>query len=37
MTEAAVKKFQQANKDFDGNPLVVDGIVGIRTWAALKS
>ena len=37
LTEAAVKKFQQANKDFDGNPLVVDGIVGIRTWAALKS
>jgi peptidoglycan hydrolase-like protein with peptidoglycan-binding domain len=36
-TEAAVKKFQQANKDFDGKPLVVDGIVGIRTWAALKS
>ena len=36
-TEDAVKKFQQANKDFDGNPLVVDGIVGIRTWAALKS
>jgi peptidoglycan hydrolase-like protein with peptidoglycan-binding domain len=36
-TEAAVKAFQQANKDFDGKPLVVDGIVGIRTWAALKS
>jgi peptidoglycan hydrolase-like protein with peptidoglycan-binding domain len=36
-TEDAVKKFQQANKDFDGNPLKVDGIVGIRTWAALKS
>jgi peptidoglycan hydrolase-like protein with peptidoglycan-binding domain len=36
-TEEAVKKFQQANKDFDGNPLKVDGIVGIRTWAALKS
>ena len=36
-TEDAVKKFQQAHKDFDGKPLVVDGIVGIRTWAALKS
>jgi peptidoglycan hydrolase-like protein with peptidoglycan-binding domain len=36
-TEDAVKKFQKANKDFDGNPLKVDGIVGIRTWAALKS
>jgi peptidoglycan hydrolase-like protein with peptidoglycan-binding domain len=36
-TEDAVKKFQQANKDFDGKQLVVDGIVGIRTWAALKS
>jgi peptidoglycan hydrolase-like protein with peptidoglycan-binding domain len=37
LTEAAVKKFQQANKDFNGTQLVVDGIVGIRTWAALKS
>jgi peptidoglycan hydrolase-like protein with peptidoglycan-binding domain len=39
LTEAAVKKFQQnpAHKDFNGNPLVVDGIVGIRTWAALNS
>ena len=36
-TEDAVKMFQQANNDFDGNPLKVDGIVGIRTWAALKS
>jgi peptidoglycan hydrolase-like protein with peptidoglycan-binding domain len=36
-TEGAVKKFQQANQDFDGNPLKVDGVVGKRTWAALKS
>ncbi len=36
-TEAAVKAFQQAHKDFDGHQLVADGIVGIKTWAALKS
>jgi peptidoglycan hydrolase-like protein with peptidoglycan-binding domain len=36
-TEAAVKAFQKVHNDFDGHPLKVDGIVGIRTWAALKS
>ncbi len=37
LTEAAVKAFQTANVDFDGKKLAVDGIVGRRTWAALKS
>ena len=37
LTEAAVKKFQQTHQDFEGHPLAVDGIVGIRTWAALNS
>ncbi|MBM3562447.1 MAG: peptidoglycan-binding protein [Alphaproteobacteria bacterium] len=36
-TEAAVKAFQQGHKDFENKPLLVDGVVGIRTWAALKS
>ena len=37
LTEAAVRAFQAANVDFDGKQLKVDGIVGRRTWAALKS
>ena len=36
-TEAAVIAFQGSHLDFAGVPLVKDGIVGIRTWAALKS
>ena len=34
-TQAAVKKFQKQHKDADGNKLVVDGVVGQRTWWAL--
>lgn len=37
LTEAAVKAFQGDNVDFDGNALVVDGIVGPKTWAAIWS
>src|SRR5262245_1495526 len=37
LTEAAVKAFQGAFLDFDGNPLKVDGIVGPKTWTALWS
>ena len=39
LTKAAVEAFQgnPAHKDFDGNPLGKDGVVGIRTWAALNS
>jgi peptidoglycan hydrolase-like protein with peptidoglycan-binding domain len=39
MTKAAVEAFQgnPAHKDFEGHPLQVDGVVGIRTWAALNS
>jgi len=36
-TETAVQAFQGDNFSFDGNPLVVDGIVGEKTWAALWS
>ena len=36
-TETAVRTLQAAYIDFDGNPLVVDGIVGPKTWAALWS
>jgi peptidoglycan hydrolase-like protein with peptidoglycan-binding domain len=36
-TEAAVKAFQKDHKDHEGNPLKVDGIVGVRTWCALRS
>jgi Putative peptidoglycan binding domain len=35
LTEAAVRAFQGDFVDFDGNPLVVDGIVGPKTWCAL--
>ena len=34
-TEAAVKDFQRNNKDEDGRPLTVDGIIGAKTWAQL--
>ena len=37
LTEAAVQAFQGDYLDFDGNPLVVDGIVGDKTWCALWS
>jgi peptidoglycan hydrolase-like protein with peptidoglycan-binding domain len=37
LTEKAVKAFQTDNLDFDGNPLRPDGIVGPKTWAALRS
>lgn len=37
LTEVAVKAFQTDNFDFAGNPLIVDGIVGSKTWAALWS
>ncbi|MGD1912606.1 MAG: peptidoglycan-binding protein [Rivularia sp. (in: cyanobacteria)] len=36
-TENAVKEFQSEFFDFDGNPLLVDGIVGEKTWTALFS
>ena len=34
-TEKAVKLFQADHKDADGKPLVVDGVVGRKTWEAL--
>jgi peptidoglycan hydrolase-like protein with peptidoglycan-binding domain len=37
LTEAAVRALQGDYVDFDGNPLVVDGIVGPTTWIALFS
>jgi peptidoglycan hydrolase-like protein with peptidoglycan-binding domain len=37
LTDAAVRAMQGDFVDFDGNPLVVDGIVGSKTWAALWS
>jgi peptidoglycan hydrolase-like protein with peptidoglycan-binding domain len=37
LTEAAVRAIQGDFVDFDGNPLVVDGIVGPKTWCALWS
>ena len=37
LTETAVKALQADYVDFDGNPLVVDGIVGEKTWEALWS
>ncbi len=36
-TLAAVRRFQHANTDADGNRLRVDGIIGIRTWNALET
>jgi peptidoglycan hydrolase-like protein with peptidoglycan-binding domain len=36
-TLAAVKAFQKDHKDHKGKPLVVDGIVGPKTWCALLS
>ena len=35
-TEEAVKKFQQSHTDAEGNYLVIDGICGPKTWAALE-
>lgn len=35
-TEAGIKAYQAANKDSDGNALVVDGIVGPKTWSSIK-
>jgi peptidoglycan hydrolase-like protein with peptidoglycan-binding domain len=37
LTEAAVRALQGDYVDFDGNPLVVDGIAGPVTWTALWS
>ena len=36
-TLAAVEWFQRTHKDTSGKPLVVDGIVGPKTWGALLS
>jgi peptidoglycan hydrolase-like protein with peptidoglycan-binding domain len=36
-TDAAVRAFQGNNSDFEGNPLQVDGIVGPKSWCALRS
>jgi peptidoglycan hydrolase-like protein with peptidoglycan-binding domain len=36
-TEAAVKAFQTDFTDWQGNPLAVDGVVGMKTWEALWS
>jgi len=33
--DLAVREFQRNNKDADGKQLVIDGIVGPRTWSAL--
>ncbi len=35
-TEKAIKRFQEKNKDFEGNPLAVDGLVGPETADALN-
>lgn len=37
LTETAVKAFQTDFTDWQGNPLVVDGVVGMKTWEALWS
>lgn len=37
LTDTAVKAFQTDFTDWEGNPLVVDGIVGMKTWEALWS
>jgi peptidoglycan hydrolase-like protein with peptidoglycan-binding domain len=34
-TEAAVELFQARHTDADGSPLILDGLVGADTWAAL--
>ena len=36
-TEAGVKEFQKQHTDADGKKLVVDGVVGQRTWWALDN
>jgi peptidoglycan hydrolase-like protein with peptidoglycan-binding domain len=35
--DAAVQAFQGHNSDSEGHPLQVDGIVGPKTWCALRS
>lgn len=35
-TDKAVRLFQERNKDELGRPLVIDGIIGLRTWAAIE-
>ena len=37
LTESAVRAVQGDYVDFDGSPLVVDGVVGPKTWNALWS
>jgi hypothetical protein len=37
LTDQAVREFQLANVDHDGEPLEVDGIVGPLTWGALQA
>ena len=37
LTDTAVRALQADYVDFDGNPLVVDGVVGEKTWEALWS
>ena len=34
-TTCSVKEFQSRYCDFQGNPLVIDGKVGIQTWTSL--
>ena len=34
-TFAAVKAFQRSNRDLSGKRLIVDGVIGKRTWAAI--
>lgn len=34
-TFAAVKAFQRSNRDLSGKRLIVDGVIGERTWAAI--
>ena len=37
LTKDAVISFQQTHKDENGMDLVVDGIVGVKTWRALEA
>jgi hypothetical protein len=37
LTNAAVRDFQSKNRDTDGTPLAIDGVVGPKTWSALRS
>ena len=36
-TETAVKAFQREHTDESGKPLVIDGVIGKKTWAALDA